>query len=78
MFFFVYFINDNFIILLLIVFKFVIFMNWKLDDNNINVIILVINRISWFVALVVFTIYATNKILVHLPYRGDAASFVFE
>lgn len=70
-----YFINHNFIILVLIVFKFVIFMNWELDDNNINVIILVINKISWFVALVVFTVYAANRILVRLPYKGDAASF---
>jgi len=61
--------------LVLIVFKFVIFMNWELDDNNINVIILVINKISWFVALVVFTVYAANRILVRLPYKGDAASF---
>jgi hypothetical protein len=50
-------------------------MNWELDDNNINVIILVINKISWFVALVVFTVYAANRILVRLPYKGDAASF---
>jgi hypothetical protein len=50
-------------------------MNWELDDNNINVIILVINKISWFVALVVFTVYAANRILVRLPYKRDAASF---
>jgi hypothetical protein len=73
MFFFVYFMHDSFIILLRIIFKFVIFMDWELGDNNINVTILVINKINYFVALFFFLVYASNKILVSFPYKGDAA-----
>jgi len=51
---------------------------WELGDNNIKDKILIINKINWFMTLFVFIVYAGNKILVSLLYRGDADKFLLE
>jgi len=51
---------------------------WELGDNNIKDKILIIHKINWFMTLFVFIVYAGNKILISLLYRGDVDKFLLE